>query len=59
MAMIEDIDIRNHRPLFVIDDRGVMRYDEPSPAASLARQDHTPAMAANLVTRVSLPSTSN
>ena len=33
MAMIEDIDIRNHRPLFVIDDRGVMRYDEPSPAA--------------------------
>jgi predicted transglutaminase-like cysteine proteinase len=59
MAMIEDIDVRNHRPLFVIDDRGVMRYDEPSPAANLARQDRTPSMAANLLTPVSLTSTSN
>ena len=59
MAMIEDIDIRNHRPLFVIDDRGVMRYDEPSPPANLARQDQTPAVAASLITPVSLTSTSN
>jgi predicted transglutaminase-like cysteine proteinase len=54
MAMIEDIDVRNHRPLFVIDDQGVMRYDEPSPTANLA-----PAMPVNLVTSASLTSASN
>jgi len=59
MAMIEDIDIRNHRPLFVIDDQGVMRYDEPSPTANLAHQDRPPAMPVNLVTSVSLTSASN
>ena len=59
MAMIEDIDIRNHRPLFVIDDRGVMRYDEPSPPANLARQDQAPAVPVNLVISTSLTSTSN
>jgi predicted transglutaminase-like cysteine proteinase len=59
MAMIEDIDIRNHRPLFVIDDRGVMRYDESSPPVDMARQGQTPAMAANLVIPISLTSTSN
>jgi predicted transglutaminase-like cysteine proteinase len=59
MAMIEDIDIRNHRPLFVIDDRGVMRYDEPSPPANLARQDQAPAVLVNLVISTSLTSTSN
>lgn len=32
MAMIEDVDVRNHRPLFVIDDSGVMRYEEAPPA---------------------------
>lgn len=59
MAMIEDIDIRNHRPLFVIDDSGVMRYDEPSPTANLTRQDQPPAMTVNLVTSASLTSASN
>jgi predicted transglutaminase-like cysteine proteinase len=54
MAMIEDIDIRNHRPLFVIDDRGVLRYDEPSSPTNLARLDPTPAMAVNLVSQTSL-----
>jgi len=34
MAMIEDADIRNYRPLFVLDERGVMRYvDTPIMAA--------------------------
>jgi predicted transglutaminase-like cysteine proteinase len=33
MAMIEDIDVRNRRPLFVIDDGGVMRYEEPPASA--------------------------
>jgi predicted transglutaminase-like cysteine proteinase len=36
MAMIEDIDVRNHRPLFVIDDGGVMRYEEQAPSAAVA-----------------------
>ena len=50
MAMVEDVDVRNHRPLFVIDDSGVMRYDAPSPLASMTRQDSAPAIAVNLVT---------
>jgi predicted transglutaminase-like cysteine proteinase len=50
MAMIEDIDVRNHRPLFVIDDTGVMRYEEPASAQ---------AMAADLVTPIALASKSN
>jgi len=36
MAMIEDVDVRNHRPLFVIDDSGVMRYEEQAPSAAVA-----------------------
>src|SRR5579863_6140736 len=59
MAMVEDIDVRNHRPLFVIDDNGVMRYDDQSPAASAARQDSAPAVAVNLVTRADFASDSN
>lgn len=49
MAMIEDIDVKNHRPLFLIRDSGVMRYDEQSRSASAARQDSIPAVAVNLV----------
>jgi predicted transglutaminase-like cysteine proteinase len=59
MAMIEDIDVRNHRPLFVIDDNGVMRYDEPSPIASAARQDSAPAVAVNLATPINVALESN
>ncbi len=46
MAMIEDVDLRNHRPLFVIDDSGVMRYDEPMPSAQ-AKQQSISAMPVN------------
>jgi len=35
LLMVEDVDIRNHKPLFVLDDRGVMRYDEPAATAAL------------------------
>ena len=59
MAMIEDVDVRNHRPLFVIDNDGVMRYDDQSPSASAARQDSAPAVAVNLVTRADFASNSN
>lgn len=48
LAMIEDIDVKNHRPLFVIGDSGVMRYDQQSPSASTAWQASTPAVAVNL-----------
>lgn len=48
MAMIEDSEIRNQRPLFVLDDRGVMRYDN-STAVSLAGPNSAPAIAASLV----------
>jgi predicted transglutaminase-like cysteine proteinase len=59
MAMIEDVDVRNHKPLFVIDDSGVMRYDDPSPSASAARQDLAPATAVNLVVQAAYASNSN
>ena len=43
MAMIEDIDVRNHRPLFVIDRDGVMRYEEqPVQAQAMAVSLATP-----------------
>jgi predicted transglutaminase-like cysteine proteinase len=44
MAMIEDIDVRNRRPLFVIDDEGVMRYEErPASAQAIAVSFALPA----------------
>ena len=47
MAMVEDVDVRNHRPLFAISDEGVSRYQEP--AAIAARQDFAPAVIVNSV----------
>jgi predicted transglutaminase-like cysteine proteinase len=54
MAMIEDADIRNYRPLFVLDDRRVMRYDNPPGA--LASRDSVPSVAARVVAPTSLKS---
>ncbi len=48
MAMVEDSDIRNYRPLFVIDDRGVMRYQDLPASAGLAQQNSAPAVAVNI-----------
>jgi hypothetical protein len=59
MAMIEDVDVRGHRPLFVIGDDGVMRYEEPSPAATMARQDSVPALAVSFAAPVEVASRSN
>ena len=59
MAMIEDVDVRNHRPLFVIDDDSVMRYDEQLPSASAARRDSAPAIAVNFVTSMDPASAPN
>jgi len=59
MAMVEDADIRNHRPLFVIDDRGVMRYDDQPSPVSRSGRDSAPAMAANLAAPTGLTSPAN
>ena len=59
MAMVEDADVRNHRPLFVIDDRGVMRYDDMPPPASRPRQDSAPVTAVNFAAPTRLASPSN
>jgi predicted transglutaminase-like cysteine proteinase len=59
MAMVEDADVRNYQPLFVIDDHGVMRYqDLPAPAA-VSNQNSAPATAVNLVAPAALTSKSN
>jgi predicted transglutaminase-like cysteine proteinase len=59
MAMIEDVDVRGHRPLFVIGDDGVKRYQEPSPVASIAHPDSTTAMAVNFAAPIDVASRSN
>jgi len=51
MAMIEDADVRGLRPLFVIGDAGVMRYEEPSPATTLAQQAAVPAVPIEVASR--------
>ena len=42
MAMVEDIDIRNYRPTFVIDQHGVMKYDDAPLLAVAAGHDAAP-----------------
>jgi predicted transglutaminase-like cysteine proteinase len=58
MAMVEDADLRNLRLLFVIDDRGVMRYDDAPPLAGLPRNGTAQGVAAslNLPASLALPS---
>ena len=43
MAMVEDADIRNYRPLFAIDRNGVMRYSDAPLLASGTDRDITPS----------------
>lgn len=52
MAMMEDVDLANHRPLFVIDQSGVRRYDSAPLQASLPDRDVAPSAA---VTRAARP----
>jgi predicted transglutaminase-like cysteine proteinase len=59
MAMIEDTDERNTRPLFVIDQHGVMQYVDTPLLASLPDRDRTPLMALNFIARPSPISTAN
>src|ERR1700693_3783412 len=59
MAMVEDADLRNYRPLFVIDDHGVMKYDDLPPPASASRQDSAPVMTVNYAAPTGPTSPSN
>jgi predicted transglutaminase-like cysteine proteinase len=42
MAIMEDVSVRNYRPLFVIDQSGVMKYSEVPALASLSDLDAAP-----------------
>jgi predicted transglutaminase-like cysteine proteinase len=42
MAMVEDGNLRNYRPLFVIDQSGLMQYAEPPLLAELPERDKSP-----------------
>jgi predicted transglutaminase-like cysteine proteinase len=39
MAMVEDLDVRHYRPLFVIDDAGLKRYSDAPALAKLPERD--------------------
>ena len=58
MAMVEDADVRNYRPLFVLDERGVMRYVDTPLLAALPGRD-PPLLALNLATEPSPTSLPN
>jgi predicted transglutaminase-like cysteine proteinase len=47
MAMVEDVAFRNYRPLFVIDQSGVMKYSDAPLVASGTDRDTTPATASS------------
>ena len=48
MAMVEDADIRNYRPLFVIDQSGVMRYVDTPLLASVPDRNPSPSITPNM-----------
>jgi predicted transglutaminase-like cysteine proteinase len=54
MAMVEDADIRNYRPLFVIDQHGVMQYADPPLLANLPDHHAAPAVALDLAVQPGL-----
>jgi predicted transglutaminase-like cysteine proteinase len=48
MAMVEDADVKNYRPLFVIDQHGVMQYVRSPLLARASGPELAPAVALNL-----------
>jgi len=56
MAMVEDANVRNYRPLFVLDERGVMRYSDTPLLAALPGRD--PALLAFNLTGQPAPASS-
>jgi predicted transglutaminase-like cysteine proteinase len=60
MAMIEDADVRNYRPMFVIDQHGVMQYaDTPPLLANLPDRDAPPKATLNAATQTGLISSAD
>jgi hypothetical protein len=57
MAMVEDGQVRNYRPSFVIDQYGVMQYVDAPLLANLPAPDHAPAL--NLAGEPGLSSSTN
>jgi predicted transglutaminase-like cysteine proteinase len=53
MAMVEDADVRNYRPSFVLDERGVMRYSDTPLMAALTSPK--PALLALVLTSSPAP----
>src|SRR5712664_2994592 len=59
MAMVEDADVRNYRPTFVIDQHGVMQYVDTPLLAGVAGHDLAPSVALNVAAQPSLISPAN
>jgi predicted transglutaminase-like cysteine proteinase len=59
MAMIEDADVRNYRPLFVIDQHGVMQYIDTPLLAGAPGQELARSAALNPASEPGLISSSN
>lgn len=59
MAMVEDSNVRNYRPLFVIDQDSVMKYIDAPLMASLRGPDRAPQPALNLAAEPGLISPAN
>jgi predicted transglutaminase-like cysteine proteinase len=59
MAMVEDTDVRNYRPLFVIDQYGVMRYVDAPLLARAPGRDPAPSAALHPAVEPGLIAASN
>jgi predicted transglutaminase-like cysteine proteinase len=59
MAMVEDANVRNYRPLFVIGRSGVMKYDTSPLLAAAPERDVAPSPALDLAPEPGLISSSN
>jgi predicted transglutaminase-like cysteine proteinase len=59
MAMVEDADVRNYRPSFVIDQHGIMQYVDTPLLANLPGQEPAASVALNLAVQPGLISPSN
>jgi predicted transglutaminase-like cysteine proteinase len=59
MAMVEDADVRNYQPLFVIDQSGIMQYIDPPRPAIVPGLDPAPSAALNPTVQPGLISPSN
>jgi predicted transglutaminase-like cysteine proteinase len=59
MAMVEDTDVRNYRPLFVIDQDGIKQYVDPPLLAGVPERDQARSVTLNLAVQPGMISLSN